>query len=250
MRYMGGKVKIAKDISSILNLFTWEGRYHRPFVSLFCGGCAVESKVKADLKICNDIHPYLIAMWRALQQGWIPPNKVSRDMYYQIKANPDDNPPLTGFVGFGRSFGGKWWGGYATDKRGDDCCGQAKRGVMKDLEWLRDTQFTRMDYRQVAIPVGAVVYADPPYDSTTVYSTKFDSVEFWDYMSQLNDRGYLVFISEQSCPADFVPIWFKQKIRTLKADDNKDMVRTEYLFVHKDSYKVHKEIFENPLTKH
>ena len=29
----------------------------------------------------------------------------------------DENPALTGFVGFGCSFGGKWWGGYAKDKR-------------------------------------------------------------------------------------------------------------------------------------
>lgn len=248
MRYMGGKVRIANDIASILNAFTWGGQ-HRPFVSLFCGGCAIESKVKADLKICNDIHPYLIAMWRALQEGWIPPDAISREEYYQIKANPDVDPPLTGFVGFGCSFGGKWWGGYAKDKRGDDYCGQAKRGVLKDLEGLRDTMFLRMDYRQVAIPVGAVVYCDCPYHNTTTYSTKFDSVGFWDYMRWLNDCGHLVFVSEQSCPADFIPIWSKQKIRTLKADDNKDMVRTEYLFVHKDSYKVHKEIFENLLTR-
>ena len=230
MRYMGGKVKIAKDISSILNTSTWGGQ-HRPFVSLFCGGCAVESKVKADVKICNDIHPYLIAMWKGLQNGWIPPDEVSRDMYYQIKSNPNANPPLTGFVGFGCSFGGKWWGGYATDKRGDDYCGQAKRGVMKDLEGLRDAAFTCMDYRQVSIPKGAVVYADPPYETSTKYSTgNFDHSAFWNYMRQLAKQGHKVFISEENAPDDFMCICHKEKTRTLKKDNNVNMVRTERLW--------------------
>ena len=80
---------------------------HRPFVSLFCGGCAIEAKVKADIKICNDVHPYLIAMWKGLQNGWTPPDAISKEEYQYIKAHKDENPALTGFVGFGCSFGGK-----------------------------------------------------------------------------------------------------------------------------------------------
>ena len=112
MRYMGGKCLISNEIASIINPFTWGGldEEHRPFVSLFCGGCAIEAKVKADIKICNDVHPYLIAMWKGLQNGWTPPDAISKEEYQYIKAHKDEDPALTGFVGFGCSFGGKWFG--------------------------------------------------------------------------------------------------------------------------------------------
>ena len=54
MRYMGGKCLISNEIASIINPFTWGvDEEHRPFVSLFCGGCAIEAKVKADVKKGN-----------------------------------------------------------------------------------------------------------------------------------------------------------------------------------------------------
>lgn len=233
MRYMGGKCRIANDIANIINLLTWGGQNeeHRPFVSLFCGGCAVEAKVKAEFKICNDIHPYLIAMWKGLQNGWTPPDAVSKEEYYYIKAHPDENPALTGFVGFECSFGGKWFGGYAHSKRGDDYCSQGKRGIMTDMMGLKDTTFVCGDYRDVVIPDNAVVFADPPYRNTTAYSTGiFDHEAFWDYMRQLAKQGHKVFISEENAPDDFICIWHKEKIRTLKKDDNKSMVRIERLW--------------------
>lgn len=104
MQYMGGKSRISKQIAEVLNSAINKGT---PFVSLFCGSCAIESKVQANVKILNDKHPYLIAMWQALQNGWTPPDIVTKEEYYRVKANMDENPALTGFVGFGLSFGGK-----------------------------------------------------------------------------------------------------------------------------------------------
>ena len=98
MQYMGGKSRISKQIAEILNSAIDK---NKPFVSLFCGSCAIESKVQADVKILNDKHPYLIAMWQALQNGWMPPDVVTKEEYYRVKANMDENPALTGFVGFG-----------------------------------------------------------------------------------------------------------------------------------------------------
>ena len=71
MRYLGGKSRISTQLSNVVNT-TFGERGERVFVSLFCGSCAIESKVNADVKILNDKHPYLIAMWKALQDGWIP----------------------------------------------------------------------------------------------------------------------------------------------------------------------------------
>ena len=230
MQYMGGKSRISKQIAEILNSAIDK---NTPFVSLFCGSCAIESKVQADVKILNDKHPYLIAMWQALQNGWTPPDVVTKEEYYRVKANMDENPALTGFVGFGCSFGGKWWGGYAKDKRGDDYCGQAKRGLLKDLVGIQSATFTCLDYHDVEIPDGAVVYCDPPYVNTTGYTVgQFDTNEFWDYMRQLSKRCD-VYISEESAPDDFECIWSKEKVRTLEKNDNVGRVKVEKLFKYK-----------------
>ena len=230
MQYMGGKSRISKQIAEILNSAIDKDT---PFVSLFCGSCAIESKVQADVKILNDKHPYLIAMWQALQNGWMPPDVVTKEEYYRVKANMDENPALTGFVGFGCSFGGKWWGGYAKDKRGDDYCGQAKRGLFKDLTGVKSAAFTCLDYHDVEIPDGAVVYCDPPYVNTTGYTVgQFDTNEFWDYMRQLSKRCD-VYISEESAPDDFECIWSKEKVRTLEKSDNVGRVKVEKLFKYK-----------------
>lgn len=230
MRYMGGKSRISKQIAEILNSAIDK---NTPFVSLFCGSCAIESKVQADIKILNDKHPYLIAMWQSLQNGWIPPDVVTKEEYYRVKANIDENPALTGFVGFGCSFGGKWWGGYAKDKRGDDYCGQAKRSLLKDFQGVRFATFTCLDYHDVEIPDDVIVYADPPYANTTGYTVgQFNSNEFWDYMRQLSKR-YDVYISEESVPDDFECIWSKEKVRTLEKNDNVGRVKVEKLFKYK-----------------
>ena len=230
MQYMGGKSRISKQIADILNSVI---NKNKPFVSLFCGSCAIESKVQADVKILNDKHPYLMAMWQALQNGWMPPDVVTKEEYYRVKANMDENPALTGFVGFGCSFGGKWWGGYAKDKRGDDYCGQAKRGLFKDFTGVRYATFTCLDYHDVEIPDGAVVYCDPPYANTTGYTVgQFDTDEFWNYMRQLSKRCD-VYISEESAPDDFECIWSKEKVRTLEKSDNVGRVKVEKLFKYK-----------------
>lgn len=230
MQYMGGKSRISKQIAEILNSAIDKDT---SFVSLFCGSCAIESKVQADVKILNDKHPYLIAMWQALQNGWMPLDVVTKEEYYRVKANMDKNPALTGFVGFGCSFGGKWWGGYAKDKRGDDYCGQAKRSLLKDLSGVVNATFTCLDYKDVEIPDGAVVYADPPYANTTGYTIgQFDTNEFWDYMRQLSKRCN-VYISEESAPDDFECIWSKEKVRTLEKNDNVGRVKVEKMFKYK-----------------
>lgn len=230
MQYMGGKSRISKQISEVLNSAI---NKDTPFVSLFCGSCAIESKVQATTKILNDKHPYLIAMWQALQNGWMPPDVVTKEEYYRVKDNMDENPALTGFIGFGCSFGGKWWGGYAKDKRGDDYCGQAKRGLLKDLVGIQSATFTCSDYRDVEIPDGAVVYCDPPYVNTTGYTVgQFNTNEFWDYMRQLSKRCD-VYISEESAPDDFECIWSKEKVRTLEKSDNVGRVKVEKLFKYK-----------------
>lgn len=125
MQYMGGKSRIARYIAEIINNTLNGGAC---FVSLFCGSCSVESKVTGyDRIILNDKHKYLIAMLRGVQAGYELPETITEEQYKAIRADKDADPVLAGFVGFGCSFGGKWFGGYARNKGGTNYAAQNSR---------------------------------------------------------------------------------------------------------------------------
>lgn len=236
MQYMGGKSRIARSIAEIINEIprrkikncqTHCSDNHAGcgggdcFVSLFCGSCAVESKVQGfSRKLLNDRHEYLIAMLQGVQQGYNLPEHITLEQYRYIRENKDADPVLAGFVGFGCSFGGKWFGGYARNKTGTNYAEQSKRSLLKDMATLQDAQFVCGDYRRLCIPPNSVIYADPPYNNTTGYTgDKFDTTEFWIAMRLLADLGHTVFVSEQEAPPDIQCIWEKPFTRTL--DRNK-----------------------------
>ena len=107
---------------------------------------------------------------------------------------------------------------------------------------LMDAEFICKDYRDVELPDGCVVYADPPYNETTGYGKeKFDSDVFWDYMREIS-KNHIVFISEQNAPDDFIPIWERQLTRTLDVNKNNQFKATEKLFVHKCNEKYIKNL--------
>ena len=200
MQYQGGKSRISKQIATIIE----KESNCDTLVSLFCGSCSIESKVNISNK--------------------------TEDEYKYIREHKDENPALTGFVGFGCSFGGKWFGGLARNKKGDNYCARANRSLLKDFEGLKNAQFTCLDYRDVPIPKGAIVYADPPYENTTGYSLgKFDSDEFWEYMRELS-KEHIVLISEQTAPDDFERIWEQELTRILDVNKKNNFKITEKLF--------------------
>lgn len=231
MKYQGGKSHIAKPIAKIINRAGGGGI---TFVSLFCGSCVIESLVNANKKILNDKHEYLIEMYKALQNGYELPENLSKEEYQDVKANKDKDKALTGFVGFGCSFGGKWFGGYAQNRAGRNYCLEAKKHTVKLWDGIKNAKFICGDYRDVEIPDGAVVYADPPYFKTTGYSNSknFNYEEFWEYMREIS-KTHKVFISEEQAPEDFECIWQKEVRRTLDANKNNQPKKVEKLFVWK-----------------
>ena len=76
-----------------------------------------------------------------------------------------------GFVGFGCSFGGKWFGGYARNKTGTNYALQSKKSLMKDINTLMNARFICEDYRNVYLPDNCVIYADPPYNGCLLYTS-------------------------------------------------------------------------------
>lgn len=229
MRYQGGKSRIAAVIADYINASGGDS-----FVSLFCGSCAVESKVKGFKRvILNDKQYYLTALLKGVQNGYELPEYISEEQYKHIRNNKDFDPVLAGFVGFGCSFGGKWFGGYARSQAGTNYAAQSKRSLLKDMATLMDAEIICSDYRYVAVPKQAVVYADPPYNNTTGYGEKFNTEEFWVYMRLLAETGHTVFVSELEAPTDFICVWEKPFTRTIDRNKNNQFKAIEKLFTYK-----------------
>ena len=235
MQYQGGKSRIAKRIANIIDSCSTGGC----FVSLFCGTCSIESKlsVSFDKMILNDKHKYLIDLLVGVQNGYELPEFISEEQYKHIRKHKDEDSILTGFVGFGCSFGGKWFGGYARNKTNTNYALQSKKSLLKDMSTLQTARFTCQDYKDVKLPEGCVIYADPPYNNTTGYGNeKFDSSEFWEYAREAS-KEHLMFISEQEAPDDFVVIWECPFTRTLDKNKQNQFKVTEKLFIHKNWLK-------------
>ena len=230
MQYLGGKSRIAKEISKIFN-----DNKRESFVSLFCGTCSVESLVDFPNITLNDAHPYLIACLQDFQKGREFPDVITEEDYKRIKHEVDKDPALSGFVGFGCSFGAKWWGGYARQKKGLNYALTAKKSLGRKFKTLMNAKILNRDYRSVEVPDNSVVYCDPPYKGTTKYSNskEFDHAEFWNYIRELS-KNNLVFVSELNAPEDFKVAWSKDFTRNL--DAKTVFVSSEKLFVHESNY--------------
>lgn len=227
MRYLGGKSRVANDISQVINRMIG----NRTFVSIFCGGCAVEAKVNANRKIIADCQPYLIEMWKDLQKNRIFPEQITVDQYYEVKNNIDADKGLSGYIGFGCSFSGKWFGGPARDKKGADFITCPKQ-VYKDIQGLKDAEFICCNYHDIVIPDNSLVYADPPYFGTTGYGMDFDHEEFWRFIREESKRN-IVLVSEMQAPEDFKAIWVRDIQRQVDVNQPKQN-SVEKLFVYND----------------
>ena len=222
MRYFGGKVRISKNLALFINNQLKE---NQTFVDLFCGSCNVISKIDNNrLRIANDKHYYLIEMWKELQKGWLPPESLTEEEYKYIKNNKDEKPYLTAFVGFGCSFAGKWFGGYAySDKR--NYCLNAYNSVLNKLKNLKNVMFYNLDYSEVDIPKGSFVYCDIPYKNTTPYCKKevgeFNHEEFYQWVRE-NSNKYEIYVSEykENVPNDFEIVWEQNSKKDIRNKNN------------------------------
>lgn len=180
----------------------------------------------------NDIHEYLIALLKGIQFGYDPPDEITEEQYRFIRNNKDLNPALTGFAGFGCSFGGRFFEGYARSADQTNFAVQSKKSLLRDMQTLTGAEIYCGDYRDVHIPPGAVIYADPPYYGTKGYRIKFDHDAFWIAMRLLAETGHKVFISEQQAPPDFTCVWEKPFTRTLDRNKQNQFKVTEKLFTY------------------
>lgn len=105
---------------------------------------------------------------------------------------------------------------------------------LESLERPQSLECLEMDYRDVQLPDGCVVYCDPPYAGTDGYGlhkSAFDQEAFWNWARKCER---LLFISEYSAPVDFVPILEVPHRSRISATTNNSV--TERLFVHESRY--------------
>ncbi len=192
MKYMGSKARFAKDLLSII---LKDRMPNQAYLEPFSGGMNMIDKVDG-IRIANDQHQELMAMWQALvYENWNPPQSVSEAEYKHIKYNQDQYPKhLVGYVGF-NSFGGKWFAGYRRDKEGKrDYWGEHYRNITKQVPKLEGIILSCKSYTALEIPKQSIIYCDPPYASTTKYRDDFEHAQFWDWCRQQSKAGHQVFI--------------------------------------------------------
>jgi len=235
MKYMGSKARFAKEILNVISSYV--ETKDKTLVEPFAGGMNFTSAAKVYFKsrIANDVNPYLIAMWKALQEGWVPPESISKEFYLQCKVG-DCKDHERGYVGFNCSYSGKWFGGYAgvtqTKSGVRDYQKEAFKNVTEQLIDMQDVYLSCKPYSEIDIPINSVVYCDPPYFGTTKYKDDFDHNAFWTWVRDIS-KSHLVFVSEYTAPEDFKCIWEKSAKSSLSANGksggNKESV--ERLFI-------------------
>ena len=198
------------------------------WVEPFVGGANMIDKVEGN-RMGNDSNEFLIALLIAMRDGYIPPTDISKELYYAIKSRPADYPKeLVGFVGFLCSFGGKWFGGYAFNKKGNNYAERGSRCIVKQAKNLDGVVFKFGSYLELEIPENSLIYCDPPYADTCKYKDDFNHDIFWNWCRTQAKRGHTIFISEYSAPNDFVCV--KEIQHKTILDKNSQYPRIEKLF--------------------
>lgn len=234
MQYSGGKAGLAKELGGeVVRRGAGRSVYVEPFVG---GGFMFERTAPHfPLAVAGDANPDLILLWRAVASGWTPPRAVTEDQYRALR-HAAASPERT-FAGFGCSFSGKWWGGYARNSRGDDFAGTAARGIeRKRAAFERAAAIICADYADLTpfATERAVIYCDPPYAGTLGYPGapgKWDSVAWWDVARAWRERGALVLVSEYDAPADWSACWERERRMAMRAKGGSQRVVIERLFV-------------------
>lgn len=227
MKYLGGKQRLGKYISIFLQekmnqLTNPLNGYLEPF----CGSLGVlKQMTKINIPvIANDYHPDLIEMWKEVKnKTFIYPSHVSNEEYNEAKKLSSPSA-LKSFIGFGLSFGGRYFGAFAhkyINDKNEDFCKEMVNSLKRMEPLIQNVEFTNIDYKEMN-PENMFIYCDPPYRSIT-YPIKyrkgikhydiFNNDEFWEIMRKWSMNN-LVIISEMSSPDDFTEVWTLDRYRS------------------------------------
>lgn len=250
MKYLGGKQRLGKKIAPVLHdIFHHcnENEYTiDSYIEPFCGSLGVlRNMTDLDVPIYgSDYHPDLILMWQNVRDGIFKyPTSISEEQYMKAKKIPSPSA-YKAFVGFGMSFGGRFFGAYSQKYLGDkkeDFCKEMTNSLKRAAPLIRDVVFETIDYSTLN-PEYSLIYCDPPYRENkypikyrrdTKKYDKFDNDRFWDIMREWSMNN-IVVISELSAPPDFIEIWRYEQTTSASRSKNtsKHKNNMEKLFVH------------------
>lgn len=227
MIYLGSKNRISKTLLSIM-LPHCINNWVEPFV----GSGGMIDKVPGNVnRVGCDINRYIIALLSAVKNGWIPPSNVSKDLYDHAKKYPFlYSDEMVGFIGFGCSFGGKFFNGYAKNKDARNYAKTSSQSLIKQSSLLKNITLRNCDYTESmnGIEGHALIYCDPPYISTTKYNHDIDHNKFHEWCRDRAREGHTVFVSEYTAHDDFKLVFEKEVLCLL--DKNSKSKRTERLY--------------------
>lgn len=256
MKYLGGKQRLGKHLAPVLLEIYDTNPDLSGYMEPFCGSLGVLKNIAAaevTKKIhANDYHPDLIQMWKEVKAGTFEyPDLISEKEYLAAKElkSPD---AYKAFVGFGMSFGGRFFGAYSQkylNGKKEDFCKEMVNSLHRIAPTLTHVKFTNKDYKKLT-PKNMLVYCDPPYAITkfpikyrrdTKKYDVFDNDEFWDVVRKWS-KNNIVVVSETHAPNDFIEIWNLERYRSAaqskktrfnkESDTKSDTHNTERLFVH------------------
>lgn len=227
MVYLGGKRIISRWVAE--NIQRHKGRAVR-YVEPFVGGLGTFERCRPLFAsgMASDTHEDLILLYQAIASGWIPPETVTEQEYQVIRQGPPS--ALRGFVGFGCSFGGKWFGGYARNKQGFNYARIARDSLLRSRSALASSDIRQASYEALPIDSSCFVYCDPPYAGTTGYSTgEFNHDRFWATVEGWARLGAVVLVSEETAPGGWDCV--AEKTRGHRIGNTCKPFRTEKLWM-------------------
>lgn len=227
MQYNGGKAAYAKAIAAIINEHAPD-IYWEPFV----GAGSVIGLVRCQERYGSDRDPHIIAFLKHVREGFKFPETVTEDDYRWWKACApvtDTDYAMKAFVGYGCSFGGKFFGGYARSGSRNYVKG-AIMACTKQRPMLQGCRFMVGNYWERTPPgltSASVVYCDPPYQNTTRCGSGgvLDHAAFWEWCRKLPCR---VYVSEYQASHGFKEVWSKDIRDGLRRSDG--AAKVEKLF--------------------
>lgn len=245
MHYIGGKHRQGKIIAKHIKVVLFEGQW---YIEPFCGAMGVAYRVDHEDMFLCDVSQALITMWQAFQDPDLElPDVITEETHAKLRKIRDPEDWMTAYVGFGMSFGARYFTKYARSVRGETGDNTAHSGRLK-----RSTNLKRKSNIMKAIiecfsyenlpklPPNSVIYCDPPYEGTTKVhdSSGFNHDEFWDWCRGKVKEGHRVLVTEFNFPPDFVIVHnFGDTVARLGVKgnnplDGKDSGIREVLVVH------------------
>jgi DNA adenine methylase len=199
-------------------------------------------RVRAAARYGSDADPHIVSLLKAVQAGWEPPREVTEaeHAFWKEQHARGSTDPMVAFVGFGCSFGGHFFAGYARDTRGRTVTGEfaseARRTLLLQKPRLAGVDMRVADYRDLWMGRWPeVTYCDPPYQGTTAVGdcrspmNGFDHDAFWRWCEGAKKKTCLL-VSEYACPLrGAVVLWERTSSTGMRYADG-SAKKTERLF--------------------